>query len=132
MTKNEMLYKKRKPDKETELNRMWTTKKGSKESKEFDKMNKDAIDINYKGMKLKIYGFNTMTHKITKKLVFAYKFKHEEKFVLYYIPDNNKEGQTCLKSIQPFIELGGYDLQNMEENLKSTYAEYGGKKNVKK
>ena len=128
MTKNKLLYQKRKPDKETELLRMWTSKKGSKEAKQLDKMDKDAIDIKYKDMKVKICGFTTMTHKVTKKLIFAYKLKHEEKFVLYYIQDNKREGQRCLSFIQSFIEFGGYNLQNMEENLKSMYAEHGGKK----
>lgn len=129
---NELKYRKRKPDKETELLRMWKTEKDSEEAKEIDLATKDgSFGISYKGMKLQICGFNLITNKITNKLIFAYKFKHEEKFVIYYVPNNNKEGQKCLESIQTFIKLGGYGLQNMEEQLKSMYAEYGGKNGKK-
>ncbi len=127
MTKNELKYQKRKPDKETELLRIWTSDKDSEEAKEIDEATKDSVEINYKGMKLQMTGFNLLEDKKTKRLIFAYKFKHDEKFVLYYIPDNNKEGKKCLRFIQGFIRLGGYHLQDMQENLKSIYAEYGEK-----
>ena len=125
---NELKYRQRKPDKETEMLRIWNTKKGSEEAKELEEATKDSVEINYKGMKLQITGFTTMRDKKTKKLIFAYKFKHDEKFVLYYIPNNNEKGKDCFKLIQAVVGMTGrYNLQNMEDNFKSIYAEYGGK-----
>ena len=120
-------YQKRKPDKETELLRMWILDKNSKESKEFEEKTKDSTEITYKDMKIKITGFTELRDKKTNKLKFAYKFKHDERFVVYYVPDNNKEGMKCLEIIKRLIPLGGYNLQNMEEQLKSIYAELGEK-----
>ena len=125
MTKSELKYRQRKPDKETELLRMWKTDKDSEEAKEIDEVFKDSVEINYKGMKLQITGFNIMIDKKTNKLVFTYKFKHDEKFILYYLPDNNKQGKKVLGTLQNLAMLGGYNMQNMEENLKSIYAECG-------
>ena len=133
MTKSKLKYRQRKPDKETELLRIWTPKKGSEESKEIEEATKNnSIEINYKGMKIQICGFNTLTNNKTNKMIFAYKFRHDEKFVIYYIPDNNLEGQKCFNQIRYILELGGYGLQNMEENLKSVYAEFKEEKNGKK
>ena len=126
MKKSELKYRQRKPDKETELLRMWKTDKDSEEAKEMDEVFKDSIEIDYKGMKLKITGFNIMREKKTNKLVFAYKFKHDEKFILYYTPNNNKKGKKVLATLSDLAVLGGYNMQNMEENLKSIYAEHGG------
>ena len=124
MKKSKLKYQERKPDKETELLRMWKTDKDSEEAKEIDEVFKDGIEINYKGMKLKITGFNVMRDKKTDELIFAYKFEHDEKFILYYSPNNDERGKKVVKLLTDLGRLGGYNIQNMEDNLKSIYAEY--------
>ena len=118
-------YQKRKPDKETELLRIWELEKDSEESKEFEEKTKDSTEITYKDMKIKMTGFTELRDNKTNELKLAYKFKHDEKFVIYYVPDNNKEGMKCLEIIKGLVPLGGYNLQNMEEQLKSIYEEIG-------
>lgn len=133
----EPLYRNRKPDKETELIRMWSTKTNSKESKDIQKRTKDnSFKIKYKDMEIEACGFTILTHKETKKLMFAYKFKHDERFIIYYIPEENKNNEDCKKAfeiIKMASNMSGYNLQDMRENLKSIYEEFQlQKKEIKK
>ena len=111
-------YHKRTPDKETELFRAWKLNKD-----EVDKdYSKDSLKINYKGMELSICGFTAI--KNDKGLVFAYKFKHEDKTIVYYEPEKNSKTKEILGMIEGMATLFGYQLQDMKETLESVYQEY--------
>jgi hypothetical protein len=109
----------RKPDFETESLRMWRTKKGSKEFSEAKASEGFELDIG--NGKLKFCGFTEGRDK-DNKLVFAYKFKHEEKNVLFYFPKEYKDNEG-IKQVMDFLEKiavsMGYELTNVEDMLKS-------------
>lgn len=114
-------YHNRKPDKETEMFRSWKLNKN-----EVDKdYAKDSVKINYKGMELSICGFTTMMENNKKKeLVFAYKFKHEDKVIIYYEPEKTSKTKEIIEMISSMATLFGYRLQDMKETLESVYQEY--------
>ena len=75
-------YQKRKPDKETELLRIWELEKDSEESKEFEEKTKDSTEITYKDMKIKMTGFTELRDNKTNELKLAYKFLPIEAYPL--------------------------------------------------
>lgn len=115
-------YHKRKPDKETELFRAWTLKKGqiTKEDKEDFKK---EFKINYKGMEIALSGFTVMKQKETDKFVFGYKMKHEDKTMIYYCEDD-EENKPLIEVMKMFCSAMGYNLVSMKETLESVWQEY--------
>jgi hypothetical protein len=82
-----------------------------------DREIKDGIDVPYKGMTLKLCGFNKVVDPKTKKLKFAWKFKHEDKLVLIYNPDGIKAGEI-IEGLKSF----GFQVQDvMTEVLPNIY-----------
>ena len=107
-----------KPTKETELLRIWELdKKDKKENtKKYEEDKGFEIDLG-NDTKMKAVGFTEIKEKATGKLLFAYKFKetNEGKFILYYNPSKDKKFLELLK----IMSIGGYGIQDLEENLKS-------------
>ncbi len=128
----------KKPTKETELFRMWKVKKNSKEAKKMEDDESVEVDLG-DDITMQLTGFNTMTTKNTKELMFAWKFKHNDKVIVFYnnkkFTERNKENKEKFKemmnSLQLACTLKGYDLCDINETLKSVKAEIqleGGKK----
>ena len=107
----------KKPDLETETFRAWIT-----DEKDKDTMPKDSPTIQYKDMKLVLGGFNVVYNK-DKKVVFAYKFKHDRKDILYYIDTDDEKVNTALRYLKEVAVHMGYVTTNMEETLKSMWNE---------
>ena len=108
-----------KPTKETEMLRIWD--KGDKEcKKDYDKG--FMIDLG-DGIEMKAIDFTEMRDKKTNELVFAYKFKHEAQFILYYIPKENKEIEKIMEFLKIIASQINYGLQDLKENMKSMKAE---------
>lgn len=107
------------PTKETELLRLWKTNKTDKlkDEKGFE------IDLG-EGNMVNMMGFTEFTNKKTKELMFAYKFKHEEKFILYYIPKETEDTKNFSMILKKIAEVSGYNLQDLKENLKSIKEEF--------
>ncbi len=105
-----------KPTKETELLRMWKVDETTE--KEFDKEEGFEIDLGNK-IKMKAMGSTTARSKETNEIIFAYKFKHEKRFILYYIPKETEETKKFLGILNLLADAHGYDLQNLKENMKS-------------
>ena len=121
----EPLYRKRPCDRETESLRIWKTDKDSKEAKEMKDL--EGFKVKYKGMELKCMGFSEIRNK-KGKLVFAIKFKHEDKLLLYYIPDkiskkDKEKMDIALEGIQELNKVFGYEIKDMKEVLKNIYNE---------
>jgi len=116
----------KKPDMETELFRSWAVPKDDKEE-----LGGKGFKINYKGMELNLTGFTIGTDKTTNELIFAYKFKHEDKIILYYTPDVEK-AKSIIEPMKDFMVLLGFQFQDMTETLESVYQEYKLKTNERR
>ncbi len=109
-------YRKRKPDLETESLRAWISTE--KESEEIEKLTeeKNKIEINCgNGFKMRLIGFIKMIDEKTGQIVFAYKFKKENRIIMYYIPDNlTKENKEKIKifinKMQLIARISGYEM----------------------
>ena len=122
---NEKGYPDRNPDKETESFRMWVT--GKKDTNIEEEM-KDCPKIVYEGIEIAIGGFNVVYDKpITmpdKKVMFAYKFKHDKKDILYYISDEATEvHKESIKMIKTLANSMNYVTTDMRDTLKSMKVE---------
>ena len=107
-----------KPTKETELLRIWEVDKNKKPQCLENEKEGFEVDLG-EGMKIKTIGFTEARHKKTKELIFAYKFKHESKFVIYYIPKETDETKMFLEKLKEITSIIGYNLQDLKENMKS-------------
>lgn len=119
--KNKMEYQKRKPDKETESMRIWECDKDKypKEYEESEKLNKENnIEIKYKDVTFNLYGFTKFTRKSDNQIMFAYKFKHEEKLVIVYNPSNSE-----IEFLMKMFRATGYEVQNVMTFLENAYNE---------
>ena len=104
------------PTRETESLRIWAKDK-DKDKEELKKLDDEKgfeIDIGEEN-KLKCLGFTECKDK-DDKILFAYKFKHESKFILYYNPNKDEKFLNVLKAV---ALVSGYNLQDLEENIKS-------------
>lgn len=121
---------KRKPDFETESLRMWTSK-GEEKEKMIEKTKDVGFMVKYKDMEIKMLGFTEIRDKKTKKIVFAYKIKHDKRIVLFYIKDkNNIKVKAVLECFEgnPF----SYEIQDVDNVLKNIYNEKGTLENLNK
>ena len=92
----------RKPDKEAESLKLWRVPKDNKEAKEMDK-GSIKVDIG-EGIEMQLVGFTTMHTKDTDKLVFAYKFRHDKKLVMYYTQIDLDEEHNKKNKKTPFFK----------------------------
>ena len=108
-----------KPTKETEMLRIWDKGKDKECKKDYKGFMIDLGD----GIEMKAIDFTEMRDKKTNELVFAYKFKHEAQFILYYIPKENKEIEKIMEFLKIIASQINYGLQDLKENMKSMKAE---------
>jgi len=124
-----MKYRERKPDIETESLRMWKT--SEEERKEIEDDKGEGIEIKLKDDKgeeivTKICGFDKACDKTTNELMFAWKFKHEDKMMLFYL--KNKEDEMSKKAIEFLKGMGnaiGYNVQDIEVHFKNMINDKG-------
>jgi len=125
-------HRKRKPDLETESIRAWVS--NEKEFKDAEKIAKDEthkIEIKFNnGFLMRLIGFTKFINKKTDKIVFAYKFKKENKTIIYYVPDDlTKENKGKIKifldKLQTMAEVSGYEMVNGKEFAKRSADEAG-------
>lgn len=110
-------YIKRKPDLNTESLKAWISRKD--EVEELEKIAKDEkhkIEIICKnGFKMRLMGFTKMMDKKTNKIVFAYKFKKENRTIIYYVPDyvmkkQKEKIQIFMNNLLAVANKIGYEL----------------------
>lgn len=132
-----MKYHKRKPDLDLESFRAWIP---TKEETEELKKEVKGISIKYKDIELQLTGFSiAYADNRKKKPIFAWKFKHENKMVMYYcfdikkLPTKELRNQAiAVKKIKDVAEMAGYGTLNMEEQFKSVYLEMQTLENMRK
>jgi len=123
MSEKELSYRKRKPDLEMESFRAWSVKDNEKEElKEIKE--EHPIILKVGDMELHLMGFNKAIDKKTKKVIFAYKFKHEEKLILYYISEelskkNQEKVKICFEKVSQMSISINYKLQDVRGTLKN-------------
>lgn len=103
-----------KPDKETELLKIWN---GGKIDSDVEEELKKGIKIDYKGISLYLYGFTSAINKKTKEVMLAYKIK--DKTILLYNPHKVSLEQMELKKLSKL----GFEIMDLDESLESTYQE---------
>jgi hypothetical protein len=129
-----MIYEDRKPDKETELLRIWSTDK-KKNKEEFEEMenikDNNSFEIEQDGIKMQGFGFNLIREKETKEVIMAWKIKYptdknEEPFLLYYF-NNTEAGKKAEIVLKPhllnFANQLGFPTQDFRESLQSAKEE---------
>lgn len=113
----EPIYRDRKPDLETESIRAWVS--NEKEAKEVEKLaeeEKHKIVIHCSNnFEMRLMGFTKFIDKETEEVIFAYKFKKENKTVIYYTPDDLKiDKQTkvnlFLEKIKQIAKTSGFEM----------------------
>src|SRR3990167_2001514 len=108
------------PMMETELFRMW---KGEKN--EFKELGDKGIKIKYKGKEYSLLGFTHTTDK-NENVIFAYKFKHDQRMITYFVAEGEEHNETIEIALQ-LLEHGSqrinYTLANMRETLDSVCVE---------
>ena len=135
-------YRNRKPDLETESIKAWVS--NEKEAEEVEKIaeeEKHQIIIHCSNnFQMRLMGFTKFIDKETEEVIFAYKFKKENKTVIYYTPDNLEATKQAkvnifLDRIKAIAESSGFKMidgrefaeRSSEEARKLTKA-----KNLKK
>jgi hypothetical protein len=100
------------------------TKKEEKEFRKADKDNDFEVDLG-DDFKVKFSGFTIARDKVTNKIHFAYKLKHNENVMLYYIPEetNVLDKQQILNALNELTGIIPYELQDVKDALKSIKAE---------
>lgn len=106
----------RKPDMETESFRMWEADKENFE-KEKEESKKLPV-LKYKGQEFRLDGFNIARDK-NEKIIFAYKFKHEKKDILYFVDTDDKEILKAVDFIKKTASIVGYATTDMRISLDS-------------
>ena len=108
---------KRKPDLETESLRIW---KARGKEKEESLRAEGTFEIAYKDLTLTLIGFRQVRRGANDEVVFAWKFKEDEKVVLYYLRDKqSKAWNEFLAKLKSTAE--GYEFQDVENVLKDLY-----------
>jgi len=123
MSEKELSYRKRKPNLETESLRVWDVKDNEKEEIKGLK-EKYPIIVKQGDMELHLTGFAKAIDKKTDKVIFAYKFKHKDRMILYYISEKlSKENQKKVEKY--FIRVNqicipiDYQLKDVRKMLKN-------------
>jgi hypothetical protein len=110
-------YKDKKPDFENESLRAWKPDKDEQKRLKEDMKDEYEVDIG-DDFKVKLGGFTTCMKD--DKVIFLYKFKHNEKMILYYIPDetNTLIKRDFLDSMEQFTSIMPYELKDIRDVLK--------------
>lgn len=135
----EPIYRNREPDLETESIRAWVS--NEKEAKEVEKLAKEEkhkIIIHCSNnFQMRLMGFTKFIDKETEEVIFAYKFKKENKTVIYYTPDNLKADKQAkikifLDRIKSIAELSGFKMIDGREFAEKSAEEAGRLRKAKK
>ena len=135
----EPIYRNRKPDLETESIKAWVSNK--EEAKEAEKIadeEKHPIVIHCKNkFEMRLMGFTKFIDKSTEEIIFAYKFKKENKTVIYYKPDNlNADKQSkvnlFLEKITNLAKISGFEMIDGREFAERSAEEAGRLRKLKK
>lgn len=118
----EPIYRNRKPDLETESIKAWVSnKKEAQEAEKIAEEEKHQIIIHCKNkFEMRLMGFTKFIDKGTDEVIFAYKFKKENKTVIYYSPDNLKQDKqekikVFLEKIKQLAQASGFEMINGRE-----------------
>lgn len=132
-------YRNRKPDLETESIRAWVSNK--KEAKEVEKIadeekHKIIIHCN-NNFQMRLMGFTKFIDKETEEVIFAYKFKKENKTVIYYAPDNleaikQAKVNIFLERIKQIAQASGFEMINGKEFAERSAEEASRLRKIKK
>jgi hypothetical protein len=121
-----------KPPLETE---MFTAFASSVDKKTCDEIDKESVEIEYKGIKFSLLNF-TSVFDDSKKIIFAFKIK--DRTAVFYKAENlSSDAEANLKRffeyITPLSDIMGFRWQDMRETLESIYLEttYGALKKSK-
>lgn len=123
-----MTYPKRKPDKETELLRMWNVRDSEKEK--FVKGEKEGFTIEYKGIKITLGASMNIKNKEGKVLAIL-NIKDKDKAILYFIVDDIEEiekkkildGLILINKKFQLISGAEYELIDLRTRLDSAVEE---------
>ncbi len=108
---------KRRPDFETELFRLW--KVGRDDARDVCESTEKEFVIDYEGLKLQLVGFRQLRLE-DNEVFFAWKIRHVEKMVLYYLRDkDSSHGRELLRGLKS--AMVNHEFQDVEESLKSLY-----------
>ncbi len=108
-------------DYQTESLRVW---KGTDEDKQ--KIEEShPISIYHKGLKLYLVGFTKVFEPKTNRLAFAYKFKEEQKVILFYDVTGirNHKIEEAKEFIKQYAKDTGYTILDSSEYVKNIYNE---------
>jgi len=124
MVEKELSHLSRKPDFETESFRAWGIENSEKEKIIKESSEKHTIIVKQGDMELHLTGFIKAIDKKTDKVIFAYKFKHEDKMILYYISEelskeNQKKVEKWFTMVNQLSNPMNYKLKNIREFLKN-------------
>lgn len=121
----EPIYRSRKPDLETESIRAWVSnKEEAKEAEKTAEEEKHPIVIHCEnGFQMRLMGFTKFIDKGTEQIIFAYKFKKENKTVIYYTPDDLKIDKQAkvnlfLDKIKQIAQASGFEMIDGREFAK--------------
>lgn len=135
----EPIYRNRKPDLETESIKAWVS--NEEEAQEAEKIadeEKHPIVIHCEnGFQMRLMGFTKFIDKGTEEVIFAYKFKKENKTVIYYKPNNlGLDKQTkiniFLEKIKQLAQTSGYEMIDGREFAERSADEAGRLRKMKK
>ena len=128
----EPIYRNRKPDLETESIRAWVSNKDeAKEAEKIAEEEKHPIVIHCEnGFQMRLMGFTKFIDKETEEIIFAYKFKKENKTVIYYKPDDLKIDKQAkinifLEKIKRIADISGFEMIDGREFAKRSADEAG-------
>lgn len=135
----EPIYRNRKPDLETESIKAWVSNKDeAKEAEKIADEEKHPIVIHCKNnFEMRLMGFTKFIDKSTEQIIFAYKFKKENKTVIYYKPDNlNTDKQSkvnlFLEKITNLAKISGFEMIDGREFAERSAEEAGRLRKLKK
>jgi len=135
----EPIYRNRKPDLETESIRAWVSNEDeAKEAEKIADEEKHPIIIHCdNGFQMRLMGFTKFIDKTTEEVIFAYKFKKENKTVIYYKPDNLKEDKQSkinvfLEKIKRMADISGFEMIDGREFAERSAEEAGRLRKLKK
>ncbi len=113
---------KRKPDIETESMRMWVSD-DEKEDVKRELEEENHIKIKKGDYTFNLYGFTKCSKK--GELIFIYKFKHEEKVVMYHIFKENEEVKEIIEYIKFIANSIGYSVISFDEIMNNILSQQG-------
>ena len=135
----EPIYRNRKPDLETESIKAWVSNKDeAKEAEKIADEEKHPIVINCdNGFQMRLMGFTKFIDKESESVIFAYKFKKENKTVIYYKPDNLNEDKQSkinvfLEKIKRMADISGFEMIDGREFAQRSADEAGRLRKLKK